>query len=137
MAVPVKDPPRQRRREETRGRLMEAAIGVFARSGFDRATVDEIVREAGFSKGAFYVHFESKEDLFWAMLGELISDILSEGREAGRIRTDIDVEFIATVLIAAVEGSIMQSRLAPETVRLDEMLEPLTTILAEWLPPRD
>ncbi|HLA18414.1 MAG TPA: TetR family transcriptional regulator C-terminal domain-containing protein, partial [Dehalococcoidia bacterium] len=67
---------------------------------------------------------------------ELIADILSEGREAGRIRTDIDVEFIATVLIAAVEGSIMQSRLAPETVRLDEMLEPLTTILTEWLTPR-
>lgn len=185
---------------------MEAAIGVFARCGFDRATVDEIVREAGFSKGAFYVHFESKEDLFWAMLEErisrqqdtfrrvghtqpvadnvrtilsgvfgllkddplwgslfaefgahalrnekvrqrlatmydrwreLIADILSEGREAGRIRTDIDVEFIATVLIAAVEGSIMQSRLAPETVRLDEIVEPLTAILAEWLTPRD
>ena len=68
---------------------------------------------------------------------ELIADILSEGREAGRIRTDIDVEFIATVLIAAVEGSIMQSRLAPETVRLDEIVEPLTAILAEWLTPRD
>ena len=52
---------------------MEAATGVFARSGFDRATLDEIVREAGFSKGAFYVHFESKEDLFWAMLEERIS----------------------------------------------------------------
>ncbi|HLA18112.1 MAG TPA: TetR/AcrR family transcriptional regulator [Dehalococcoidia bacterium] len=203
----MKDPTRRRRREETRGRLMEAAIGVFARSGFDRATVDEIVREAGFSKGAFYVHFESKEDLFWAMLEErisrqqdtfrravgytqpvaenvrmilsgvfgllrddplwgslfaefaahalrnekvrlrlaamyerwreLIAEILSEGREAGRIRRDIDPQFIATVLIAATEGSIMQSRLAPETVRLDDMLEPLTTILAEWLAPRD
>ncbi len=48
-------------------------MGVLARSGFDRATVDEIVREAGFSKGAFYVHFETKEDLFWAMLEERIS----------------------------------------------------------------
>src|SRR3970040_1389652 len=171
MTAAVREPPRRRKREETRGRLMDAAIGIFARSGFDRATVDEIVREAGFSKGAFYVHFESKEDLFWAMLEErisrqqdtfrravghtqpvaekvpqrlaamydrwreLIADILSEGREAGRIRSDIDVQFIATVLIAATEGSIMQSRLAPETVRLDEMLEPLTTILAEWLQP--
>ena len=43
---------------------MEAALGVFARHGYERATVDEIVREAGYSKGAFYVHFESKEDLF-------------------------------------------------------------------------
>src|SRR3972149_2635016 len=73
MTATLKDAPRRRRREETRGRLMEAATAVFARSGFDRATVDEIVREAGFSKGAFYVHFESKEDLFWAILEERIS----------------------------------------------------------------
>src|SRR3972149_5002445 len=73
MTAMIKGPPRRRRGEETRARLMEAATGVFARSGFDRATVDEIVREAGFSKGAFYVHFESKEDLFWAMLEERIS----------------------------------------------------------------
>src|SRR3989304_10281216 len=73
MAAILEKPPRRRKREETRARLMDAAIGIFARSGFDRATVDEIVREAGFSKGAFYVHFESKEDLFWAMLEERIS----------------------------------------------------------------
>lgn len=65
-------PKRRRSREETRGRLLEAALGVFARNGFERATVDEIVREAGFSKGAFYVHFESKEDLFWEILRERI-----------------------------------------------------------------
>lgn len=52
---------------------MEAALAVFARQGFERATVDETVREAGFSKGAFYVHFESKEDLFWQILEERIS----------------------------------------------------------------
>lgn len=62
--VPVK----RRKREETRRRLLKSAFGVFARNGYDRATVDEIVRDAGFSKGAFYVHFNSKEDLFWAML---------------------------------------------------------------------
>src|SRR5438552_17548770 len=64
--------PKRRRREETRRRLMDSALGVFARNGYERATVDEIVREAGFSKGAFYVHFETKEDLFWEMLQERI-----------------------------------------------------------------
>lgn len=61
---------KRRSREETRQRLLDAALEVFARNGFERATVDEIVREAGFSKGAFYVHFETKEDLFWEMLQE-------------------------------------------------------------------
>jgi AcrR family transcriptional regulator len=63
---------RRRRREQTRQRLLDAALQIFAHNGFERATVDEIVREAGFSKGAFYVHFDSKEDLFWEMLSERI-----------------------------------------------------------------
>ena len=63
---------RRRSREQTRQRLLDAALEVFAGNGFERATIDEIVREAGFSKGAFYVHFESKEDLFWEMLGQRI-----------------------------------------------------------------
>src|SRR2546422_9349971 len=72
MVTTATNPAPRRRREETRRRLMESALGVFARNGYERATVDEIVREAGFSKGAFYVHFESKDDLFWAMLEERI-----------------------------------------------------------------
>jgi AcrR family transcriptional regulator len=73
MTSPQAPPKRRRSREETRQKLLAAAFTVFARHGFDRATVDEIVREAGFSKGAFYVHFESKEDLFWEMLRERIA----------------------------------------------------------------
>src|SRR3990172_197990 len=73
MTSGIEKPVSRRRGEETRERLIKAASAVFARSGFDRATVDEIVREAGFSKGAFYVHFESKEDLFWSMLEERIN----------------------------------------------------------------
>ncbi len=63
---------RRRSREQTRQRLLDAALKIFARNGFERATIDEIVREAGFSKGAFYVHFESKEDLFWEILRQRI-----------------------------------------------------------------
>jgi AcrR family transcriptional regulator len=64
---------KRRSREETRQKLLDSALQVFARNGYERATVDEIVREAGFSKGAFYVHFETKEDLFWEMLEERIA----------------------------------------------------------------
>src|SRR2546427_12168978 len=78
-AAPV---AKRRRREETRQRLLDSALGVFARHGYERATVDAIVREAGFSKGAFYVHFESKDDLFWAMLEQRINRQLDTFREA-------------------------------------------------------
>ena len=63
---------RRRSRKQTRQLLLDAALQIFARNGFERATIDEIVREAGFSKGAFYVHFESKEDLFWEILRQRI-----------------------------------------------------------------
>src|SRR3990172_1125136 len=201
MPTPAAPVTKKRRREETRQKLLESAFSVFATHGYERATVDEIVCGAGFSKGAFYVHFESKEDLFWAMLEGRIDylqdtmrealdttqsvadnerrileaifaldkkdkhwpalfvefvahaarnervreklhemyrrwhrftvQILEEGRKAGRVRTDMDLDFMASVTMALVEGSLMQSRLAPESVRLDDMVEPLARLLGD------
>src|SRR3990170_5584981 len=116
MAAILEKPPRRRKREETRARLMDAAIGIFARSGFDRATVDEIVREAGFSKGAFYVHFESKEDLFWSMLEERIN----RHQEAFRDTVDHDnsvaenVRMILTAVFGLAEADPLWSSLFME-----------------------
>jgi len=59
---------RQRRKVETYQRLLEAGQRVMARKGYARATVDEIARDAGCTKGAFYFHFASKEDMFMALL---------------------------------------------------------------------
>jgi AcrR family transcriptional regulator len=51
------------RRQETRRRLIEAAMQVWARYGYEACAVDEVARQAGVSKGAVYFHFRSKEDL--------------------------------------------------------------------------
>jgi AcrR family transcriptional regulator len=59
---------RQERRERTRSHLLEAAGRVFARRGLERASVDEVAADAGFTKGAVYANFASKEELFLAML---------------------------------------------------------------------
>ena len=56
------------RRARTRARLLKAAGKVFARHGYERATLDEIAEEAGLSKGAVYYNFASKEELFFALL---------------------------------------------------------------------
>ncbi|PHS24000.1 MAG: hypothetical protein COA85_08915 [Robiginitomaculum sp.] len=65
-------PPRQTlpqiRKKETRARLLSAAQKVFALYGFDAASVSLIAAEAGISKGALYVHFDSKEALFREIL---------------------------------------------------------------------
>lgn len=56
------------RRQITRTRLLEAAYAVFAAQGYTGATVDSIVQAAGYSKGAFYFHFASKEEVFLQVL---------------------------------------------------------------------
>ncbi|MDQ1377917.1 MAG: hypothetical protein QOE15_2090 [Acidimicrobiaceae bacterium] len=63
---------RQESRERTRARLLKASAAVFAERGFYGASVEEIAERAGFSKGAFYSNFESKDDLFLALLDESI-----------------------------------------------------------------
>jgi len=55
-------------RELTRVKLIESAERVFVRAGFDAASVEQIAEEAGFSRGAFYSNFESKDELFLALL---------------------------------------------------------------------
>ncbi len=51
----------------TRERILDAALSVFARKGYHRATVDDIVRASGTSKGAVYHHFPNKEAVFLAL----------------------------------------------------------------------
>ena len=57
---------------EARDELLAAALRVFARRGYREAGVDEIAAEAGYSKGALYWHFSSKEELLTALLDERI-----------------------------------------------------------------
>ena len=60
----------ERRREMTRRHLLEAAAVVFAAKGFHGATLDEVAAAAGFTKGAVYSNFKSKDDLFLALLDD-------------------------------------------------------------------
>jgi AcrR family transcriptional regulator len=58
---------RDRRREMTRRHLLDAAAVVFARDGFRGASLDDVAATAGFTKGAVYSNFKSKDDLFLAV----------------------------------------------------------------------
>jgi hypothetical protein len=69
---------RAEKKAETRQRLLDAAGRVFARRSFHGASVDEIAEEAGFSKGAVYSNFASKEDLFLALLERRIDERIKE-----------------------------------------------------------
>lgn len=58
-----------------RARLLDAARAVFSERGLDRAKVEDITTRAQLSKGAFYLHFESKEEAFRELLADLVSHL--------------------------------------------------------------
>jgi AcrR family transcriptional regulator len=70
--------PATRSRENTRARLLEAAAQVFAEVGLDGASVEAVCERAGFTRGAFYSNFESKDELF-LMLAASVSAVRVSG----------------------------------------------------------
>lgn len=52
---------------EIRGKIIKAAIDAFSKYGFDRTRMDDVAKTADLSKGTIYLHFKSKEDLFYAI----------------------------------------------------------------------
>ena len=60
-------PERSPRRERTRERLLDAAFEVFAQVGVQAASIEAVCEAAGFTRGAFYSNFASKEELFLAL----------------------------------------------------------------------
>jgi AcrR family transcriptional regulator len=64
---------------DAREELLQSALEVFAKRGYRGASIDEIAERAGYSKGALYWHFSSKNDLFYALLEERIIKPWEEG----------------------------------------------------------
>ncbi len=73
-----------RRRARTRRDLVDAAYAVFAETGIQEASIERICEEAGYTRGAFYSNFASKEDLFLATYE------VQTARRADRLRTAMD-----------------------------------------------
>lgn len=81
---------RERRLEHTRSVLLDAAEEVFAEKGFAPATLDDIARTAGYTKGAIYKHFTTKEDLFlavsdryWRRYFDNFAEVMSSAKQVG------------------------------------------------------
>jgi AcrR family transcriptional regulator len=70
---------REEKKARTRAQLIDAAATVFARRGFVAASLDEVAEDAGLTKGAVYSNFDSKEDLFEAVIDERFDKPLEHG----------------------------------------------------------
>jgi len=92
----------QQRGEETRNRILDAALETFARSGYDAASVSEICRQAGVTKGGFYHHFSSKQALFLELLERWLGEI-DDQLEAARFEGETVPEGLMH-MTGSVEG---------------------------------
>jgi len=79
--------------QETRARILEAAVTVFASKGYHDTKVDDIVSESQTSKGSFYFYFPSKQDIFLALV-DTFADLLEN-----RLRDQINAETSGVVRV--------------------------------------
>jgi AcrR family transcriptional regulator len=107
-----------RRREQTRRRLLDAARALIARQGVENTRINEITDEADVGFGSFYNHFDSKEAIIEAVVGEAVA---AQGEKVASVTADLDDP--AEVVAAAHRYFVNLARSDPEwgwlLIRLD------------------
>jgi AcrR family transcriptional regulator len=82
LATTKPSPSRQAARTAaTRRKLLLAAEQTFARDGYEAARLEDIAARAGYTRGAFYANFASKEDIFFALLEQTVGRRIAEVNE--------------------------------------------------------
>lgn len=88
------------------GEILAAARRVFARRGYDAATLEEVAQEAGIAKGTLYLYFPGKEEIFWAAVRERMLELRQRTLEAMRLAEGIQARLRAAI---AARGELMRS----------------------------
>ncbi len=102
--MPSTNPPRvSARRQATRDRVLEAASQVFAERGFHGASVEDICERAGFTRGAFYSNFASKDDLVLELSSRHSEQVVARIREAAAAPGSAPQDVLRDVLAALAE----------------------------------
>jgi AcrR family transcriptional regulator len=142
------DKPKWRRRKDERPRdIVGAALGVFAEKGFAGAKMDDIARRAGVSKGTLYLYFETKEDVFRAVVREVVVPNVETVRATILaadlpfpilIRTFLPrlAEIVTRVPIGAVAKMVVgESRNFPELARVwhDDVVQKAVGVITELI----
>ena len=76
------------RTRTTRRKLLDAAMRIFAQEGFEAARLEDIAAGAGYTRGAFYANFKSKEDIFFALFEEWVGERIESFTDAIRRHTN-------------------------------------------------
>jgi len=135
---------RERRKDARPGELLDAALDLFVEKGFAATRAEEVARRAGVSKGTLFLYFQSKEDLFQAVVRESIAGQMSAGKDevmafqgssADLLRLLIEewwVRYGATKASGITKLVISEAHNFPELARFyrDEVVQPGTALVS-------
>ena len=124
-------------RKATRAKLVDAALRMFSTSGYEHATVDDISQAAGYSKGAYYFHFSTKDDILLELLR-----MWTEGRTQA-LQAELGDGKATTAQIRAALEALLSYRDEPrwpgvllefwaQALRNQEVSKRLTEAYAAW-----
>jgi AcrR family transcriptional regulator len=92
--------PREASKQETRDALIAAATAELAEKGLETASLDAICARAGFTRGAFYVHFRDRDELVVAVVDRILTNLFDAVIPAGEGPEDLDrtvAQYVAMV----------------------------------------
>jgi AcrR family transcriptional regulator len=104
---------------EVRRRILSAAVDLFADHGYDATSVSQVINRAGVAKGGFYHHFASKDELLYAVYGELINRqvegmqrILAEKLSPAETLRRLIMDLVETTAASAREALVFSRELS-------------------------
>jgi AcrR family transcriptional regulator len=126
-ATPTREPPRTKRGERTRQRLITAARAVFEREGYADARLSDITTEAGTAAGSFYTYFTDKEAVLAAVLEEVKEEMLHPHVEqVGHADTPATViEASNRAYLTSYQHNAKLMRLLDEVANVDDQFHKL------------
>ena len=83
----TRKPRWQRRKEDRPAEIVAAALDEFVERGFAATRLEAVARRAGVTKGTLYLYFDSKEDLFKAVVRETIVPVIAQGEALAQAHT--------------------------------------------------
>lgn len=101
------------KKDETRKIILDKALKVFLTKGYDKASMNDIVKESGITKGGIYYHFQNKDELFKAVIQE-ISQFVDEWGQNLLTQAKTTKELVRHYFISASEIMKAFTNLCPD-----------------------
>ena len=114
--LPPGQPKFRRRPADRPAEILSAALEVFAERGFQAARLEEVAKRAGVSKGALYLYFETKADLFRAVVTDAISPNIERVKAVAA--ADLPLEQVVRMALPMLARQVVTDRRITGVVKL-------------------